>query len=175
MKNKKAGSRLFPFLLPEHLDFVVLQEWQKPELGGQPKACDQLRHCWGLLVSVQPHRSCLQTPDWIRLQPLQKGHQAHVGGPTQQGRREVSSTKKYVPIHVFPKLILTSIWVFLGVIRWLISLDRNMRSLHLDNFWMEVLLLLIGEAFGEHHGQLVNGAVVNIRGKGDKIAIWMSR
>jgi len=58
--------------------------------------------------------------------------------------------------------------------RWLISLDRNMRSLHLDNFWMEVLLLLIGEAFGEHHGQLVNGAVVNIRGKGDKIAIWMS-
>ena len=54
-------------------------------------------------------------------------------------------------------------------------MDRNMRSLHLDNFWMEVLLLLIGEAFGEHHGQLVNGAVVNIRGKGDKIAIWMSR
>ena len=83
--------------------------------------------------------------------------------------------KKYVPIHVFSRLILTSIWVFLGVIRWLISLDRNMRSLHLDNFWMEVLLLLIGEAFGEHHGQLVNGAVVNIRGKGDKIAIWMSR
>ena len=54
MKNKKAGSRLFPFLLPEHLDFVVLQEWQKPELGGQPKACDQLRHCWGLGQQAEP-------------------------------------------------------------------------------------------------------------------------
>jgi len=58
--------------------------------------------------------------------------------------------------------------------RWLVSLDKNLRSLQLDNFWVEVLLLLIGESFGEDHGRLVNGAVVNIRAKGDKIAIWMS-
>jgi len=58
--------------------------------------------------------------------------------------------------------------------RWLVSLDKNLRSLQLDNFWVEVLLLLIGESFGEDHGRLVNGAVVNVRPKGDKIAIWMS-
>jgi len=58
--------------------------------------------------------------------------------------------------------------------RWLVSLDKNLRSLQLDNFWVEVLLLLIGESFGEDHGRLVNGTVVNIRAKGDKIAIWMS-
>ena len=92
----------------------------------------------------------------------------------KDGGREDLPTKR--TFHVFPKQLL-SIWVILGVTRWLISLDRNMRSLHLDNFWMEVLLLLIGEAFGEQHGQLVNGAVVNIRDKRqvrDKIAIWMS-
>jgi len=58
--------------------------------------------------------------------------------------------------------------------RWLISLDRNMRSTELDSFWMEVVLLLVGEGFGEDCGKLVNGAVVNIRNKGDKIAIWMA-
>ena len=33
------------------------------------------------------------------------------------------------------------------------------------------LLCLVGEAFGEDN-DTVNGAVVNIRGKGDKIALW---
>ena len=35
------------------------------------------------------------------------------------------------------------------------------------------LLCLIGEAFGDHSDQ-VNGAVVQIRNKGDKLAIWTS-
>nr|CAG6407537.1 Eukaryotic translation initiation factor 4E1 [Euborellia annulipes]CAG6407544.1 Eukaryotic translation initiation factor 4E 1 [Euborellia annulipes] len=55
--------------------------------------------------------------------------------------------------------------------RWLISLDKKQRTNDLDNYWREVLLCLIGEAFDEHSDE-VCGAVVNIRGKGDKIGVW---
>ncbi len=56
--------------------------------------------------------------------------------------------------------------------RWLINLDKKQRAMKLDNFWLEVMLCLIGEAFGDH-GQLVNGAVMSVRNKGDKIGIWL--
>ncbi len=56
--------------------------------------------------------------------------------------------------------------------RWLINLDKKQRNMNLDNFWLEVMLCLIGEAFGDH-GYLVNGAVVSVRNKGDKIGIWL--
>ncbi|XP_063585022.1 eukaryotic translation initiation factor 4E-like isoform X2 [Penaeus indicus] len=55
--------------------------------------------------------------------------------------------------------------------RWLINLNKQQRSTELDNFWMEVLLLMIGESFEEHSDE-VCGAVVNVRGKGDKIGVW---
>jgi len=58
--------------------------------------------------------------------------------------------------------------------RWLISLDRAdkaRRGVQLDGYWLDVMLLMIGEGFGES-GDTVCGAVVNIRNKGDKIAIW---
>jgi len=54
--------------------------------------------------------------------------------------------------------------------RWLVSLDKRTRGT-LDNFWLEVLLCLIGEAFDED-GDDVCGAVVDCRSKQDKIAIW---
>jgi len=56
--------------------------------------------------------------------------------------------------------------------RWLINLEKKHRSSSLDNFWLEVVLCLIGETF-ESESVLVNGAVVNVRGKGDKIAMWL--
>ncbi|XP_043212525.1 eukaryotic translation initiation factor 4E-like isoform X2 [Amphibalanus amphitrite] len=58
--------------------------------------------------------------------------------------------------------------------RWLISLDRSdkqRRERLLDVYWLDVMLLMIGEGFGDA-GETVCGAVVNIRNKGDKIAIW---
>ncbi|XP_056137636.1 eukaryotic translation initiation factor 4E-1A [Lampris incognitus] len=55
--------------------------------------------------------------------------------------------------------------------RWLITLARQQRKVDLDRFWQETLLCLVGEAFNEHSGD-VCGAVVNVRAKGDKIAIW---
>lgn len=57
--------------------------------------------------------------------------------------------------------------------RWLISLDKKQRTLDLDNFWLEILLCMIGEAFNEYSDD-VCGAVVNIRTKGDKIGVWTS-
>jgi len=54
--------------------------------------------------------------------------------------------------------------------RWLINFDKRQRQ-HLDGFWLEVLLCLIGEAFDED-GDDVCGAVVDIRMKQDKINIW---
>ena len=57
--------------------------------------------------------------------------------------------------------------------RWLINLDRRQRSEHLDNYWLEILFFLIGEHAGEHSHQITGGAV-NVRGKGDKVAIWLA-
>lgn len=56
--------------------------------------------------------------------------------------------------------------------RWLLNLDRKQRPSHLDNAWLEVLLSLIGEAFAED-GNIINGAVVSIRNRGDKIGVWL--
>jgi len=56
--------------------------------------------------------------------------------------------------------------------RWLINLDKKQRSSCLDNFWLEVMLCLIGETF-DTESVLVNGAVVNVRNRGDKISVWL--
>nr|XP_012321755.1 eukaryotic translation initiation factor 4E type 1B [Aotus nancymaae] len=55
--------------------------------------------------------------------------------------------------------------------RWLVSLAKQQRHIELDRLWLETLLCLIGESF-EEHSRDVCGAVVNIRTKGDKIAVW---
>lgn len=34
--------------------------------------------------------------------------------------------------------------------RWLINLDKKQRQNSLDNFWLEVMLCLIGESFDDH-------------------------
>ncbi|KAH9360162.1 hypothetical protein HPB48_011457 [Haemaphysalis longicornis] len=52
---------------------------------------------------------------------------------------------------------------------WLVAVDRSQRNV--DNDWLEVLLCLIAEEFGEHSGD-VCGAVVQVRSKGDRIAVW---
>ena len=81
--------------------------------------------------------------------------------------------------------------------RWLISVDKRYRAAYLDTFWLEIMMCLIGkweiiqfywlpkfstffidlffsgEAYSEF-GNIVNGAVVNVRAKGDKISLWLS-
>ncbi|KAG8513086.1 Eukaryotic translation initiation factor 4E type 1B, partial [Galemys pyrenaicus] len=55
--------------------------------------------------------------------------------------------------------------------RWLVSLAKQQRHIELDGLWLETLLCLIGESF-EEYSRDVCGAVINIRTKGDKIAVW---
>lgn len=54
--------------------------------------------------------------------------------------------------------------------RWVLNLSKQMRC-ELDTWWLELLMCLIGEAFDEASDE-VNGAVANVRTKGDKIAVW---
>ncbi|KAJ8731757.1 hypothetical protein PYW07_015619 [Mythimna separata] len=54
--------------------------------------------------------------------------------------------------------------------RWLISLEKKQRNSDLDRFWLDVVLLLIGENFD--HSEEICGAVVNVRAKLDKIGVW---
>lgn len=55
--------------------------------------------------------------------------------------------------------------------RWLINLDKKQRASDLDSFWTEILLCMIGEGFNEYSDD-VCGAVVNVRPRADKIAVW---
>jgi len=55
--------------------------------------------------------------------------------------------------------------------RWLINLQRQQRNCDLDRFWQETLMCLVGEIFDPFSDEVL-GAVVNIRAKGDKLAIW---
>jgi len=48
---------------------------------------------------------------------------------------------------------------------------KQQRQAVLDRMWMETLLCLVGEAFDDASDE-VCGTVVNIRPKGDKLAIW---
>jgi len=54
--------------------------------------------------------------------------------------------------------------------RWLVTFNKQGRQ-HLDSYWLEVLLCLIGEAFDDD-GDDICGAVVDIRPKQDRISIW---
>ncbi|KAK5896728.1 hypothetical protein CesoFtcFv8_009858 [Champsocephalus esox] len=55
--------------------------------------------------------------------------------------------------------------------RWLITLSKQQRRADLDHFWLETLMCLVGEGFDEHSDD-VCGAVINVRAKGDKMAVW---
>ncbi|CAG2103865.1 unnamed protein product [Medioppia subpectinata] len=56
--------------------------------------------------------------------------------------------------------------------RWLFTFNKKATSgRQIDETWLEVLLCLIGEAFGEDSDQIC-GAVINIRAKMDKISVW---
>jgi len=57
--------------------------------------------------------------------------------------------------------------------RWMIGVDRQHRSVNLDSYWLEILFFLIGE-HADIHAHQVNGAVVNVRSKGDKLAVWLA-
>lgn len=57
--------------------------------------------------------------------------------------------------------------------RWLHSQDKRLRGDPLNEVWLNTMLFLIGGSAGrEEYG--VNGAVVSIRNKADKVGLWVS-
>merc|ERR550519_1283034 len=56
--------------------------------------------------------------------------------------------------------------------RWIVNSDRNVRGENLDAQWLEIIFILIGEHAGDY-ADMVNGAVINIRPKGDKVCMWL--
>jgi len=57
--------------------------------------------------------------------------------------------------------------------RWIINMDKKRRAEYLDMSWLEIMFYLIGEQADQHAHQ-VNGAVVNVRAKGDKLGVWLA-
>lgn len=55
--------------------------------------------------------------------------------------------------------------------RWLLNLEKRDRRDFLDQCWLETIMCLVGESFDDASDE-VCGAVVQIRNKGDKVAIW---
>lgn len=56
--------------------------------------------------------------------------------------------------------------------RWLFMLNKKPPKA-IDEMWLEILLCLVGEAFGDESDQIC-GAVINVRPRMDKIAVWTS-
>jgi len=56
--------------------------------------------------------------------------------------------------------------------RWIVNSDRSIRGENLDDQWLEIIFILIGEHAGDY-ADMVNGAVINIRQKGDKLGMWL--
>jgi len=57
--------------------------------------------------------------------------------------------------------------------RWVVKLEK-VKAQSLDDLWLSLSLALIGEAFYEQGGDLVCGAIVSVRSRASKIALWLS-
>jgi len=57
--------------------------------------------------------------------------------------------------------------------RWVVKLEK-VKAQSLDDCWLSLSLALIGEAFIDQGGELVCGAIVSVRSRASKIALWLS-
>eukprot|EP00929_Paragymnodinium_shiwhaense_P000729 TRINITY_DN100964_c0_g1_i1.p1 TRINITY_DN100964_c0_g1~~TRINITY_DN100964_c0_g1_i1.p1 ORF type:complete len:251 (-),score=62.76 TRINITY_DN100964_c0_g1_i1:65-817(-) len=57
--------------------------------------------------------------------------------------------------------------------RWVVKLEK-VKAQSLDDLWLSLSLALIGEAFYDQGGDLVCGAIVSVRSRASKIALWLS-
>lgn len=55
--------------------------------------------------------------------------------------------------------------------RWLINIEKGTSPAVMDLIWLEILIAMIGEQFGEEMEQIC-GLVCNVRNKGSKISVW---
>ena len=57
--------------------------------------------------------------------------------------------------------------------RWMVSFDKKERKEMLDNRWLEVLYMLLGEQVEEGANKTVVGAEACVRKKGDRLKVWV--
>lgn len=57
--------------------------------------------------------------------------------------------------------------------RWVIKLEK-VKAQSLDDLWLSLSLALIGEAFTDQGGDIVCGAIVSVRSRASKLALWLS-
>merc|ERR1719389_174439 len=57
--------------------------------------------------------------------------------------------------------------------RWVVKLEK-VKAQSLDDLWLSLSLALIGEEFLDSGGELVCGAIVSVRSRASKIALWLS-
>jgi len=57
--------------------------------------------------------------------------------------------------------------------RWMASFSKKERKEMLDNRWLEVLYMLLGEQVEEGGGKMVVGAEACVRKKGDRLEVWV--
>uniref|UniRef100_A0A0A9X949 Eukaryotic translation initiation factor 4E n=1 Tax=Lygus hesperus TaxID=30085 RepID=A0A0A9X949_LYGHE len=55
--------------------------------------------------------------------------------------------------------------------RWMATIDKKTPSEKLDHYWLELVMFMIDKRFVDHE-DIVNGAAINIRAKGNKISLW---
>lgn len=56
--------------------------------------------------------------------------------------------------------------------RWLLQLPSAKNNPHIDDYWKNIILSIVGEIYEQSNE--INGAIVNVRNKGTKIAVWTS-
>nr|AMA65232.1 eIF4E-3 [Amphidinium carterae] len=86
------------------------------------------------------------------------------------------SKLEHVDYSLFKKGV-TPAWedpAFKGGGRWVIKLEK-VKAQSLDDLWLSLCLALIGEAFIDIGGTLVCGAIVSVRSRASKIALWLSQ
>lgn len=57
--------------------------------------------------------------------------------------------------------------------RWIVNFDRRQRGEHLDDCWLEIVMLVIGATLTNDDD--VCGVAANIRPKGCKVCVWTTR
>jgi len=55
--------------------------------------------------------------------------------------------------------------------KWQLQMEKRQHATDIDRCWLETIMFIIGENF-EDSGQ-VNGATVQIRSRGDRLAMWL--
>lgn len=58
--------------------------------------------------------------------------------------------------------------------RWILTMHKKSfdEKTNIDKYWLETVLLMIGEGFEDDVGEYVVGAVVSIRAKCNRVAVW---